>query len=131
VVVNVHHLGEQLRAALGDGAAYGVRIRYSTEAALLDTGGGIRFAGPLLDELMPPGIDDPPTRRSSLLEQRRGERDPDPRRGPLPPRAPRARDLRAARRSGRGGLRPVRHRPGRARATLPRQGRAGGRAATS
>jgi len=58
VVVNVHHLGERLRAALGDGAAYGVRIRYSTESALLDTGGGIRFAGPLLDELMPPGIDD-------------------------------------------------------------------------
>jgi NDP-sugar pyrophosphorylase family protein len=58
VVVNVHHLGEQLGAALGDGAAYGVRIRYSVESTLLDTGGGIRFARPLLDELLPAGIDD-------------------------------------------------------------------------
>jgi len=59
VVVNVHHLRERLCAALGDGAAYGVRIHYSTETTLLDTGGGIRFAAALLDELMPPGITDP------------------------------------------------------------------------
>lgn len=59
VVVNVHHLGEKLRAALGDGARWGVRIRYSTETSLLDTGGGIRFAAPLLEELLPPGVDDP------------------------------------------------------------------------
>lgn len=59
VVVNVHHLGERLREALGDGASYGVRIHYSVESTLLDTGGGIRFARPLLDELLPPGCDDP------------------------------------------------------------------------
>jgi NDP-sugar pyrophosphorylase family protein len=59
VVVNVHHLAERLRDAIGDGAAYGVRIRYSTERTLLDTGGGIRFAAPLLEELMPAGIADP------------------------------------------------------------------------
>ena len=59
VVVNVHHLRERLCAALGDGASYGVRIRYSMEEALLDTGGGIRFAASLLDELMPAGIADP------------------------------------------------------------------------
>ena len=59
VVVNVHHLGEQLAAALGDGTAYGVRIRYSVEKTLLDTGGGIRFAAPLLAEAVPAGVDDP------------------------------------------------------------------------
>jgi NDP-sugar pyrophosphorylase family protein len=59
VVVNVHHLGERLREVLGDGARYGVRIRYSMEKTLLDTGGGIRFATPLLEELMPAGITDP------------------------------------------------------------------------
>jgi mannose-1-phosphate guanylyltransferase len=59
VVVNVHHLGERLRAAFGDGARYGVKIHYSLETTLLDTGGGIRFAGPLLEELMPPGVEDP------------------------------------------------------------------------
>jgi NDP-sugar pyrophosphorylase family protein len=57
VVVNVHHLGDKLRAALGDGRRFGVRIRYSSEQRLLDTGGGIRFAAPLLDELLPPGAD--------------------------------------------------------------------------
>lgn len=59
VVVNLHHLRERLCAALGDGSAYGVRIRYSMETRLLDTGGGIRFAKPLLEELMPAGIVDP------------------------------------------------------------------------
>lgn len=59
VVVNVHHLGAKLADALGDGSAYGMRIRYSIERTLLDTGGGIRFAAPLLDEMMPAGIDDP------------------------------------------------------------------------
>lgn len=59
VVVNVHHLGEQLADALGDGSAYGMRIRYSIERTLLDTGGGIRFAAPLLEEMLPDGIDDP------------------------------------------------------------------------
>lgn len=49
VVVNLHHLGAQVREALGDGSAYGVRIRYSAEDQLLDTGGGIKQAQPLLD----------------------------------------------------------------------------------
>jgi NDP-sugar pyrophosphorylase family protein len=48
VVVNLHHHGEALRAALGDGAAFGVRIAYSPEDPLLDTGGGIRHAQALL-----------------------------------------------------------------------------------
>jgi MurNAc alpha-1-phosphate uridylyltransferase len=50
VVINLHHLGEQIAAAFGDGAAYGVRIRYSRERELLETGGGIVQALPLLGD---------------------------------------------------------------------------------
>jgi len=51
VVVNTGHLGEQIEASLGDGARYGVRIEYSRERdAILDTGGGIFNALPLLGE---------------------------------------------------------------------------------
>lgn len=51
VVVNTGHLGEQIEATLGDGARYGVRIEYSREGdAILDTGGGILNALPLLGE---------------------------------------------------------------------------------
>jgi MurNAc alpha-1-phosphate uridylyltransferase len=49
VVVNLAWLGERLRAALGDGTRYGVRISYSDEgAAALETGGGIFKALPQL-----------------------------------------------------------------------------------
>lgn len=49
VVVNLAWLGGQLRAALGDGRAYGLHIHYSEEpAAALETAGGIRHALPLL-----------------------------------------------------------------------------------
>ncbi len=48
VVINLHHLGEQIESALGRGADLGVRIRYSPEPDLLDTGGGIKKALPLL-----------------------------------------------------------------------------------
>jgi NDP-sugar pyrophosphorylase family protein len=47
VVINLHHHGEQLRAALGDGSAFGVSIQYSDEPDLLGTGGGIAKARPL------------------------------------------------------------------------------------
>jgi NDP-sugar pyrophosphorylase family protein len=50
VVVNLHHHGAALRAALGDGAAYGVSIRYSEEDPILDTGGGILHARHLLGD---------------------------------------------------------------------------------
>jgi MurNAc alpha-1-phosphate uridylyltransferase len=47
VVINLAWLGESLRAALGDGARYGVRINYSDEGAqALETGGGIFNALP-------------------------------------------------------------------------------------
>lgn len=49
VVVNLSHLGEKIRAALGDGSAFGLNIHYSDEPpGALDTGGGIRQALPLL-----------------------------------------------------------------------------------
>jgi N-acetyl-alpha-D-muramate 1-phosphate uridylyltransferase len=49
VVVNLSWLGEQIRAALGDGRAYGLSISYSDEGpAPLETGGGIFKALPLL-----------------------------------------------------------------------------------
>lgn len=51
VVVNTAWLGERIEAALGDGRAYGLRIRYSRETpGALDTGGGVRNALPLLGE---------------------------------------------------------------------------------
>jgi NDP-sugar pyrophosphorylase family protein len=48
VVINLHHLGHLIEERLGDGARFGVRIRYSWEETILDTGGGIRHAEPLL-----------------------------------------------------------------------------------
>lgn len=49
VVVNLGWLGERLRAHLGDGARYGLRIDYSDEGwPALETGGGIHRALPLL-----------------------------------------------------------------------------------
>jgi NDP-sugar pyrophosphorylase family protein len=44
VVINLHHLGDQIRAALGDGNTHGVRILYSEEHPILDTGGAIAAA---------------------------------------------------------------------------------------
>lgn len=48
LVINLAHLGAQIEAALGDGAAHGVRIAYSPEAEALETAGGIAHALPLL-----------------------------------------------------------------------------------
>lgn len=48
LVINHAHLGHLIEAALGDGAAFGVRLRYSPEAVALETAGGIRQALPLL-----------------------------------------------------------------------------------
>jgi len=49
VVINLAWLGQRIRAALGDGSAFGLSIRYSEEGAqALETGGGIFQALPLL-----------------------------------------------------------------------------------
>ena len=54
LVINLAHLGEQIAAALGDGAALGVDIVYSRETTgettALETGGGIAYALPLLGD---------------------------------------------------------------------------------
>ena len=49
IVINTGWLGAQIPAALGDGAAFGVRLRYSPEPSeAYETGGGIATALPLL-----------------------------------------------------------------------------------
>ncbi|MDP6376687.1 MAG: nucleotidyltransferase family protein [Pseudomonadales bacterium] len=48
IVINLHHLGEQITTHLGDGRAHGVNIVYSREEKLLETGGGIKAALPSL-----------------------------------------------------------------------------------
>lgn len=49
VVLNLHHKPESITSILGDGSAYGVRVRYSWERAVLGSAGGPRRALPLLD----------------------------------------------------------------------------------
>ena len=50
IVINHAHLGHMIEAALGDGARFGVAIRYSPEAEALETAGGIAKALPLLGD---------------------------------------------------------------------------------
>ncbi len=49
-VINLHHLGEQIRAKIGTGSHWGLQISYSQENNLLDIAGGIRNALPLLGD---------------------------------------------------------------------------------
>ncbi len=51
IVVNLHHLGDQIVQDLGDGSGLEVDIAYSNEAgSILGTGGGLRQARALLDD---------------------------------------------------------------------------------
>ena len=51
LVINLGHLGGQIRACLGDGGHYSAEIQYSDEGACaLETAGGIIQALPLLDD---------------------------------------------------------------------------------
>jgi MurNAc alpha-1-phosphate uridylyltransferase len=50
LVINHAHLGAMIEAELGNGACWGVSIRYSPERQALETGGGIFNALPLLGE---------------------------------------------------------------------------------
>jgi len=49
IVINHAHLGQQIEAALGNGAAFGVSIDYSREGSALETAGGIATALPLIE----------------------------------------------------------------------------------
>ena len=44
IVINYAHLGQQIEAALGNGAHWGVSIQYSPETVALETAGGIANA---------------------------------------------------------------------------------------
>jgi NDP-sugar pyrophosphorylase family protein len=50
VAVNLFHRAEVIENALGDGAALGVALRYSSETTLLGTAGGVKRMEPFLDE---------------------------------------------------------------------------------
>jgi mannose-1-phosphate guanylyltransferase len=56
LVINTHHRGDVIQAALGDGSALGARIQYIHEPTILGTGGGLKHALHLLD---PEGRDEP------------------------------------------------------------------------
>ena len=48
IVINTCWLGDQIESYFGDGKSFGVNIKWSRESELLDTGGGIKKALPLL-----------------------------------------------------------------------------------
>lgn len=48
IIINLHHLGDQIENYLGDGKQWGLQITYSKEPELLDTGGGLLKAKPFL-----------------------------------------------------------------------------------
>lgn len=50
VIINLHHLGNQIESYLGNGQHWGLNIIYSRENTLLEVGGGILHALPLLGE---------------------------------------------------------------------------------
>lgn len=50
LVINLHHLSDQIQDYLGNGRRFGVSIQYSHEEELLETGGGIVKALPTLGE---------------------------------------------------------------------------------
>lgn len=44
IVINLGHLGEKIKATLGNGATFGVNLAYSFEDPILETAGGIKQA---------------------------------------------------------------------------------------
>jgi mannose-1-phosphate guanylyltransferase len=50
IIINLHHFGEQIERRLGDGKPLGLKISYSREAQLLDTGGGLLKARSFLQD---------------------------------------------------------------------------------
>ncbi len=49
IIINLHHLGDQIETYLGNGSNFGVSIEYSKESTLLETGGGIARALPFFN----------------------------------------------------------------------------------
>lgn len=50
IVINVSYHADKIKAALGDGSKFGVRIQYSHEDPVLETAGGVIKALPLLGD---------------------------------------------------------------------------------
>ena len=50
IVINHAHLGHMIEDTLGDGSQFGAQLRYSAEAPVLETAGGIAQALPLLGD---------------------------------------------------------------------------------
>lgn len=50
IIINLHHFGEQIESRLGDGTALGLKVSYSRERDLLDTGGGLLQAKTFLQD---------------------------------------------------------------------------------
>ncbi len=49
VVINIHHFGEQIVDFIEKNRSFGINVQFSDERAeLLETGGGIKYAAPLL-----------------------------------------------------------------------------------
>ncbi|MFI5304571.1 MAG: NDP-sugar synthase [Nitrospiria bacterium] len=42
IYINLHHLGEKIKNALGNGSSYGVKLTYSEEPIILGTGGAMK-----------------------------------------------------------------------------------------
>jgi len=49
IIINLHHLGEKIEEYLEQGQKFGLKISYSKETELLDTGGGLLRARPFLE----------------------------------------------------------------------------------
>jgi NDP-sugar pyrophosphorylase family protein len=50
VAINLHYLGAQIEAAVGDGSAFGVQVTYAREEALLGTAGTVRALAPFFGD---------------------------------------------------------------------------------
>lgn len=49
VIINLHHLGDQIRAYCQDGTQWDMQIRYSEEPVILGSGGGLKKAAPFFE----------------------------------------------------------------------------------
>jgi mannose-1-phosphate guanylyltransferase len=53
IIINLHHFPEQIRQFLQQKSHFGIRIEYSLEKTLLDTGGGLKKARHFFDDGKP------------------------------------------------------------------------------